>query len=312
MSKGIDFRGYWKSIKSKGKIKMSNYGMIMSMGKEIFEFGAGKNLRKFIRYTENGKHWTRVLDNEGNEILKYSKKVTRQNVGDKYVCTKTTERVHPHNETVEQARVYDKDRNLLGGRTITKIGDIKAESFKWLKGKWSSETAFLPNGKRYLKSFGSGSQNSHVNAEFLSYNAHGLPIPNLLVDTKGGVSNVNAALEKLQESKRALAAAKKENVWNETRQQYIKQLQEIQDPNASAKAIGVLNRLADELSYAKAKPLFDEANAFNPYSMKNVRNLYSQVREDLLLKQPIADVVEKHGKEILSGKMFTERQHLNS
>lgn len=290
---------------------MSNFGIIKSLGKEIFEFGTGKNLRKFVRYTENGKNWTQVLDHDGKEILKYSKKVTKQNVGDKFVRTKTTECVYPnYNETIEQARVYDGNRNLLGGRTITKSDGLKEANFKWLKGKWSSETAFLPNGKRYLKSFGSGSQNSHVNAEFLSYNAHGLPIPNLLVDTKGGVRNVNAALEKLQESKRALAAAKKENVWNETRQQYIKQLQEIQDPDASAKAVGVLNRLADELSYAKAKPLFDEANAINPYSMKNVRNLYSQVRDDLLLKQPVADVVEKHGKEILSDKMFKASQHL--
>lgn len=291
---------------------MSNFGIIKSLGKEIFEFGTGKNLRKFVRYTENGKNWTQVLDHDGKEILKYSKKVTKQNVGDKFVRTKTTECVYPnYNETIEQARVYDGNRNLLGGRTITKSDVSKEANFKWLKGKWSSETAFLPNGKRYLKSFGSGSQNSHVNAEFLSYNAHGLPIPNLLVDTKGGVRNVDAALEKLQESKRALAAAKKENVWNETRQQYIKQLQEIQDPDASAKAIGVLNRLADELSYAKAKPLFEEANAINPYSMKNVRNLYSQVREDLLLKQPIADVAEKHGKEILSDKMFKASQHLD-
>lgn len=290
---------------------MSNFGIIKSLGKEIFEFGTGKNLRKFVRYTENGKNWTQVLDHDGKEILKYSKKVTKQNVGDKFVRTKTTECVYPnYNVTIEQARVYDGNRNLLGGRTITKSDGLKEANFKWLKGKWSSETAFLPNGKRYLKSFGSGSQNSHVNAEFLSYNAHGLPIPNLLVDTKGGVRNVNAALEKLQESKRALAAAKKENVWNETRQQYIKQLQEIQDPDASAKAVGVLNRLADELSYAKAKPLFDEANAINPYSMKNVRNLYSQVRDDLLLKQPVADVVEKHGKEILSDKMFKASQHL--
>lgn len=292
---------------------MSNYGIIRSLGKEIFEFGTGKNLRKFIRYTENGKNWTQVLDHDGKEILKYSKKVTKQNVGDKFVRTKTTECVYPsYNETIEQARVYDGKRNLLGGRTITKSGDSKETSFKWLNGKWSSETVYSPHGKRYLKSFGKGSQNSHVNAEFLSYNAHGLPIPDLLVDTKGGVRNVNAALEKLQESKLALAAAKKENVWNETRQQYIKQLQEIQDPDASAKSIGVLNRLANELSYAKAKPLFDEANAFNPYSMKNVRNLYFQAREDLLLKQPIADVVEKHGKEILSEKMFKASQHLNA
>lgn len=291
---------------------MSNFGIIRSLGKEIFEFGTGKNLRKFVRYTENGKNWTQVLDHDGKEILKYSKKVTKQNVGDKFVRTKTTERVYPsYNETIEQARVYDGKRNLLGGRTITKSGDSKEANFKWLKGEWASETVYSPHGKRYLKSFGKGSQNSHVNAGFLSYNAHGLPIPDLLVDTKGGVRNVNAALQELQASKQALAAAKKENVWNETRQQYIKQLQEIQDPAARAQAIGVLNRLANDLSYSKTAPLFEEANAINPYSMKNVRNLYSQVREDLLLKQPIADVVEKHGKEILSGKMFKASQHLD-
>lgn len=292
---------------------MSNYGMIKSIGKEIFEFGAGKNLKKFVRYTENGKNWTQVLDQDGKEILKYSKKVTKQNVGDKFVRTKTTERVYPkYNESIEQARVYDGERNLIGGRTIRKTNGLKEENFKWGKGKWASETVYLPNGKRYFRTFGSGSQNSHVNADNLTYNAHGLPIPDLLMDVKGGARNVNAELENLQASKRALAAAKQENVWNETRQQYIKQLQEIQDPDASAKAIGVLNRLANELSYAKAKPLFEEANAINPYSMKNVKNLYSQVREDILLKHPISDVVEKHGKEILSEKMFRAGQHLNA
>ena len=292
---------------------MSNYGMIKSIGKEIFEFGAGKNLKKFVRYTENGKNWTQVLDQDGKEILKYSKKVTKQNVGDKFVRTKMTERVYPkYNESIEQARVYDGERNLIGGRTIRKTNGLKEENFKWGKGKWASETVYLPNGKRYFRTFGSGSQNSHVNADNLTYNAHGLPIPDLLMDVKGGARNVNAELENLQASKRALAAAKQENVWNETRQQYIKQLQEIQDPDASAKAIGVLNRLANELSYAKAKPLFEEANAINPYSMKNVKNLYSQVREDILLKHPISDVVEKHGKEILSEKMFRAGQHLNA
>ncbi len=292
---------------------MSNYGMIKSIGKEIFEFGAGKNLKKFVRYTENGKNWTQVLDQDGKEILKYSKKVTKQNVGDKFVRTKTTERVYPkYNESIEQARVYDGERNLIGGRTIRKTNGLKEENFKWGKGKWASETVYLPNGKRYFRTFGSGSQNSHVNADNLTYNAHGLPIPDLLMDVKGGARNVNAELENLQASKRALAAAKQENVWNETRQQYIKQLQEIQDPDASAKAIGVLNRLANELSYAKAKPLFEEANAINPYSMKNVKNLYSQVREDILLKHPISDVVEKHGKEILSEKMFRAGQQLNA
>lgn len=291
---------------------MSNFGIIKSLGKEIFEFGTGKNLRKFVRYTENGKNWTQVLDHDGKEILKYSKKVTKQNVGDKFVRTKTTECVYPnYNETIEQARVYDGNRNLLGGRTITKSDVSKEANFKWLKGKWSSETAFLPNGKRYLKSFGSGSQNSHVNAEFLSYNAHGLPIPNLLIDTKGEACKVNAALQELQASKQALANATQQGVYNETRQQVAKQLQEIQDPAARAQAMGVLNRLANDLSYSKTAPLFEEANAINPYSMKNVRNLYSQVRDDLLLKQPVADVVEKHGKEILSDKMFKASQHLD-
>ena len=45
--------------------------------------------------------------------------------------------------------------------------------------------------------------------------------------------------------------------------------------------------------------------------MNNVRDLYSQVRDNILLKQPIADAVEKYGKDILSGKMFRLGQHLN-
>lgn len=293
---------------------MSNYGIIRSLGKEIFEFGTGKNLRKFIRYTENGKNWTQVLDHDGKEILKYSKKVTKQNVGDKFVRTKTTECVYPsYNETIEQARVYDGKRNLLGGRTITKTEGSKETSFKWLNGKWSSETVYSPDGtRRYFRAFGKGSLKAKPNTSGLYYNANGLPIPDLLINTKGGTSKVNAALQELQASKQALANSTQQSAYNETRQQVAKQLQEIQDPAASAKAIGVLNRLANELSYAKAKPLFDEANAFNPYSMKNVRNLYFQARENLLLKQPIADVVEKHGKEILSEKMFKAGQHLNA
>ena len=291
---------------------MSNFGIIRSLGKEIFEFGTGKNLRKFVRYTENGKNWTQVLDHDGKEILKYSKKVTKQNVGDKFVRTKTTECVYPsYNETIEQARVYDGKRNLLGGRTITKTEGSKEANFKWLKGEWSSETVYLPHGRRYYRAFGKGSLKANPNTAGLCYNANGLPIPDLLISTKGEACKVNAALQELQASKQALANTTQQGVYNETRQQVAKQLQEIQDPAARAKAIGVLNRLANDLSYSKTAPLFEEANAINPYSMKNVRNLYSQVREDLLLKQPIADVVEKHGKEILSGKMFKASQHLD-
>ena len=292
---------------------MSNYGIIRSLGKEIFEFGTGKNLRKFIRYTENGKNWTQVLDHDGKEILKYSKKVTKQNVGDKFVRTKTTECVYPsYNETIEQARVYDGKRNLLGGRTITKSGDSKEANFKWLKGEWSSDTVYSPHGKRYYRAFGKGSLKAKPNTSELYYNANGLPIPDLLINTKGGTSKVNAALQELQASKQALANSAQQGAYNETRQQVAKQLQEIQDPTARAQAMGVLNRLANKLSYSTTAPLFEEANAFNPYSMKNVRNLYLQAREDLLLKQPIADVVEKHGKEILSEKMFKASQHLNA
>lgn len=290
---------------------MSNYGVIRSLGKEIFEFGVGKNARKFVRYAENGKNWTKVLDHDGNEVLRYSKNVTRQKVGDKFVRTKTTERITPNaSDTVVQVRVYDQNQNLLGGRLTITSANEKILNFKWMKDKWSSNTAFS-EGVRCFKSFGLGTQNARTNREFLNYNAHGIPIPDLLVDAKGGVTGVNEALKMVQAGKTATANSLRQGTYKQIMQQTSKQLQTIEDPVARAKATGIIKSLASDMSYSKATPLFEQANAFNPYSLNNVRNLYSQVREGLLLKQPIADVVEKHGKEILSDKMFKASQHLD-
>lgn len=290
---------------------MSNYGVIRSLGKEIFEFGVGKNARKFVRYAENGKNWTKVLDHDGNEVLRYSKNVTRQKVGDKFVRTKTTERITPNaSDTVVQVRVYDQNQNLLGGRLTITSANEKILNFKWMKDKWSSNTAFS-EGVRCFKSFGLGTQNARTNREFLNYNAHGIPIPDLLVDAKGGVTGVNEALKMVQAGKTATANSLRQGTYKQIMQQTSKQLQTIEDPVTRAKATGIIKSLASDMSYSKATPLFEQANAFNPYSLNNVRNLYSQVREGLLLKQPIADVVEKHGKEILSDKMFKASQHLD-
>lgn len=292
---------------------MSNYGIIRSLGKEIFEFGTGKNLRKFVRYTENGKNWTQVLDHDGKEILKYSKKVTKQNVGDKFVYTKSTERVNPsYTENIEQARVYDQNKNLLGGRTTIEAGGQKVSNRKWAKGKWSSKLAYSEDGKRVFKGFGNGSPNATTNRDFLYYNAHGLPIPNLLAKAKGSVEGVNKALEVLQRDKYTAAYDCLDDVYSKTLQRFSQHLKGVQDCDVRVKMSNEISSMAKELAQAKAAPLFEEAHAFNPYSMKNVRNLYFQAREDLLLKQPIADVVEKHGKEILSEKMFKAGQHLNA
>ena len=138
-----------------------------------------------------------------------------------------------------------------------------------------------------------------------------MPIPDLLLETKGWAKGVNEALDVLQTNKFALANSAQQDVYNKTMQQISQQLQAIQDPAARARATGVLRSLANDISYTKANPLFEEAKAVNPYSMKNVRELYSQVRDNILLKQPIADAVKKHGKDILSGQMFKTIQHLN-
>ena len=291
---------------------MSNYGIIRSLGKEIFEFGTGKNLRKFIRYTENGKNWTQVLDHDGKEILRYSKKVTKQNVGDKFVYTKSTERVNPsYTENIEQARVYDQNKNLLGGRTTIEAGGQKVSNRKWAKGKWSSKLAYSEDGKRVFKGFGNGSPNATTNRDFLYYNAHGLPIPNLLAKAKGSVEGVNKALEVLQRDKYTAAYDCLDDVYSKTLQRFSQHLKGVQDCDVRVKMSNEISSMAKELAQAKAAPLFEEAHAVNSYGMNNVRDLYSQVRDNILLKQPIADAVEKLGKDILSGKMFRLGQHLN-
>ena len=84
----------------------------------VRQFGEGKNLRKVVTETLNGKTFTKVLDSNGNTILDRAKKIDRYEVGNKKVSTITKvsdEPGHVLKKTVTD-RVYNAESGLLGVR----------------------------------------------------------------------------------------------------------------------------------------------------------------------------------------------------
>ena len=84
----------------------------------VRKFGEGKNLRKVVTETLNGKTFTKVLDSNGNTILDRAKKIDRYEVGNKKVSTITKvsdELGHVLKKTVTD-RVYNAESGLLGVR----------------------------------------------------------------------------------------------------------------------------------------------------------------------------------------------------
>ena len=93
----------------------------------VRQFGEGKNLRKVVTETLNGKTFTKVLDSNGNTILDRAKKIDRYEVGNKKVSTITKvsdEPGHVLKKTVTD-RVYNAESGLLGVRRtdFSDIGD---------------------------------------------------------------------------------------------------------------------------------------------------------------------------------------------
>ena len=84
----------------------------------VRQFGEGKNLRKVVTETLNGKTFTKVLDSNGNTIFDRAKKIDRYEVGNKKVSTITKvsdKSGHVLQKTVTD-RVYNAESGLLGVR----------------------------------------------------------------------------------------------------------------------------------------------------------------------------------------------------
>ena len=147
----------------------------------VRQFGEGKNLRKVVTETLNGKTFTKVLDSNGNTILDRAKKIDRYEVGNKKVSTITKVSDKPGHvlkKTVTD-RVYNAESGLLGIRrtNFSDIGDDHTEFEKIASYKWSENRSIA-------KSFNDGiaigrkvTENKYFNYLTLRHNNKGLPIP---------------------------------------------------------------------------------------------------------------------------------------
>ena len=147
----------------------------------VRQFGEGKNLRKVVTETLNGKTFTKVLDSNGNTILDRAKKIDRYEVGNKKVSTITKvsdELGHVLKKTVTD-RVYNAESGLLGVRrtNFSDIGDGYTEFEKIASYKWSENRSIA-------KSFNDGiaigrkvTENKYFNYLTLLHNDKGLPMP---------------------------------------------------------------------------------------------------------------------------------------
>ncbi len=114
----------------------------------VRQFGEGKNLRKVVTETLNGKTFTKVLDSDGNTILDRAKKIDRYEVGNKKVSTITKvsdEPGHGLKKTVTD-RVYNAESGLLG---------IRKTDFREIDGfvKTSTTKSSVAENRAIKKSF---------------------------------------------------------------------------------------------------------------------------------------------------------------
>ena len=163
----------------------------------VRQFGEGKNLRKVVTETLNGKTFTKVLDSNGNTILGRAKKIDRYEVGNKKVSTITKvsdEPGHALKKTVTD-RVYNAESGLLGVRR-TVFFDIGDEIVKTSTTK--SSVAENRAIKKSFDGYGITTQRglfTEVGSKYLYHNNKGLPVP-------WGVTPANMENMKLAEMRR--------------------------------------------------------------------------------------------------------------
>ncbi len=158
---------------------------ILQIGARLVrKFGEGKNLRKVVTETLNGKTFTKVLDSNGNTILDRAKKIDRYEVGNKKVSTITKvsdEPGHVLKKTVTD-RVYNAESGLLGTRRtdFVDLGDDHVTKFV----KTSVTKSSVAENRSIVKSFDidNGLTRERVcftedHSNHLYHNNKGLPIP---------------------------------------------------------------------------------------------------------------------------------------
>ena len=150
----------------------------------VRRFGEGKNLKKVVTETLNGKTFTRVLDIHGNTILDRAKKIDRYDVGNKKVSTITKVSKKSPDWLTKRItdRVYDGESKLLGTRRtdFKDLGDDYVTKFV----KTSATKSSVAENRAIRKSFDTDNgltihrvffTEDHSN--YLYHNNKGLPIP---------------------------------------------------------------------------------------------------------------------------------------
>ena len=154
----------------------------------VRQFGEGKNLRKVVTETLNGKTFTKVLDSNGNTILDRAKKIDRYEVGNKKVSTITKVSQKPESPRTKQVtdRVYDGESRLLLGKRVTNFrADINKKENCYGFVKRSTTKSHILNDIGIKKDFnGDGIAESRTividgfyPVRSLHHNNKGLPMP---------------------------------------------------------------------------------------------------------------------------------------